>query len=165
MNILITVNDCASPALASILTAIKRILEILQIVGPILLILMLAIGFTKGVFNPEDKKFKKRIINSLLAIFFLFLMPMFVNAIMGVLGENFTVSECWNSIDNSNSGEEPSYREPDNTKDKKKTPMIEDKKYEGSDDEENNTNENKDTTNSNEDNNNNTNNNTSDPRL
>ena len=112
MNILITVKDCADPALGPIIIIIKRALTIIQIVGPIILILALTINLTKGVFNPEDKKSMKKLFNSILATLILFFLPIFINIFMGVLGENFTVSSCWNNVSVSN--KEPEYIPYDN---------------------------------------------------
>ena len=66
MNILITATDCANTALSTSLLIIKRILLIVQIVGPILLILSLVVNFTKGTFKPDDKKLMKKILRTIL---------------------------------------------------------------------------------------------------
>ena len=132
MNILITATDCANPALSTSLLIIKRILLIVQIVGPILLILSLAVNFTKGTFKPDDKKLMKKILNSILAILFVFFMPILINTVMVTLGENFTISSCWNSIDSEKSNEDPEYQDPYDYDEEDKNKLIDDKEYESS---------------------------------
>ena len=157
INILVTSTDCANPALATSLTVVKRFLAIIQIVGPILLILSLGISFFRNTLNPDDKNSIKRIVNSIIAIILLFLIPMFINAIMGVLGENFTVSECWNSIENISNDRNPSYQNPYENKDK--VNIYDDtKKYDKSNKATDDNNSTEDTNNNNDTNNNENNN-------
>ena len=132
MNILITANDCANPALSTSLLIIKRILVIVQIVGPILLILSLVLNFTKGTFKPDDKKLLKKILNSFLAMLFVFFMPILIDTVMVALGENFTISSCWNSIDNEKKNEDPEYQDPYDYDEDDKSKLIDDKEYEKS---------------------------------
>lgn len=140
INILISNADCANPALGTFLLIAKRILQIIQIVGPIVLIVSLVINFTKGTVNPEDKKINKKVINSVIAIFVLFFIPILINMLMGALGENFTVSECWNNIDkNSGTSDEAEYKEPYDKNKKKNSKIIDDnQEYEKGDPEEEN---------------------------
>lgn len=109
------VNDCSNPAVGSIITILKNILKIVQIAGPILLIIALTITITKLVSNPDEKKYKKHIRNELIAILFLFAVPVIVNAFMLMLNNSYDVSICWNSIGNY------SYN-PDYVKDYDKSP-------------------------------------------
>ena len=90
---------CSSPALLSFLSFTKKFLNIVQIVGPILLIVSLTFQFAKLTANPMDKEGLKKIKNSLLATFLLFFIPFFINLSMSMFGESFTFSSCWNSID------------------------------------------------------------------
>ena len=92
--------SCSSPALAVTLRALRKILTVIQIVGPILLIVSLTFQITKFMANPDDKKLSKGIFNSILATILLFFIPLFINLVMGWMGQTFTVSACWNSIPN-----------------------------------------------------------------
>jgi len=89
---------CSSPALAVTLRALKKIMGVIQIIGPILLIVSLSIQITQLLANPDDKKLPKKIFNSILAIILLFFIPVFINIIMKWMGSTFTVSACWDSV-------------------------------------------------------------------
>ncbi len=90
--------ECNSPALAVSLRAVKKIMTVVQIVGPILLIAAIAFQVTQLMANPDDKKIPKKIFNSILATLFLFFIPLFINLVLRWMGANFTFSACWNSI-------------------------------------------------------------------
>lgn len=94
------VTGCSTPGLSRLLQILKNILGLIQIIGPILLIIYMAITFTKLVTNPDEKKYKKNLKNQLIAILFLFAVPFIVNAFMSMLDDSFSVSRCWNSISN-----------------------------------------------------------------
>lgn len=91
----ILAGTCRDVALERILYAVKNILNIIDIITPIILILMLSIHFTRAVLNPEDKKRDKRLINSIIALVVVFMMPIIVNATMHLLGEKTNISSCW----------------------------------------------------------------------
>lgn len=94
------VNTCSSPILARILNLIKTSLNIIQIIGPILAMIALVLNFTKLTTNPDEKKYKKGLINSLIATVMLFLLPAIINLTMSLLGNTFTISSCWNNLEN-----------------------------------------------------------------
>ena len=48
------------------------------------------------MINPEDKKYKKAIINWLIAIVMLFMLPLIINLVMRLLDDSFSISRCWN---------------------------------------------------------------------
>ena len=56
-------ETCTDAALANILSICKRVLKLIQIIGPILAIVSLAFILIKYVINPEDKKQKNKIKN------------------------------------------------------------------------------------------------------
>ena len=91
-------NECASPALIPILSAVKKILSILGIVAPILLIIMAAIHLIKLLKNPDDKKGLPKVRNAFIAAAVVFLIPVVVNAFMYMLDDTFTLSDCWNKV-------------------------------------------------------------------
>jgi len=105
-------SSCSSPALGATLSAFKKILGLIQIIVPILLIVGLSIHIIQLVHNPDDQKRKKKAITSLIAAVLVFFIPMFIDAIMGLVGDNFSVSSCWNSINNP--GTTTSYVDPYN---------------------------------------------------
>ena len=109
--------ECSSSDIAYILSIARRVIQIIQIIGPILLLIMLAIHLTKLLAKPEDKKLFKKVVNSGIAAVMLFFVPVFVNALMGMLGEDTTISSCWNSIQDPGIATE--YLEPYENGDKK----------------------------------------------
>ena len=88
---------CSSSILKITLGALKKILTVVQIIAPIILIVALISHFTKLMANPDDKKTKKKIMNSIIATAIIFFIPLLVNFVMGLMGENFNVSSCWNN--------------------------------------------------------------------
>lgn len=90
---------CGSYALASILSIFKRALSLIQLIGPIIGMVALFINFIKLMGNPEEKKFKNLIRNWAIAIVMLFLLPTIINVFMRLFDDSFTVSDCWNKVD------------------------------------------------------------------
>lgn len=97
---------CSSIILYRVLVVIRKSLNLIQIIGPILAIISLTISFVMLTINPNDAKdsispYKKRIKNSIIATIILFLMPALINFIMQlpVIEQNTTLGECWASVD------------------------------------------------------------------
>ena len=123
MNILLT---CNSPGLAGLLNILKNIMTFVQIIVPILLIVFTTIKLIQFMNNPEDKKMPKKLVNSVLAAIIVFIVPVFINTTMSMLGENFNVSSCWNSTNKNNTN--PSYIDPHSDGEKGK--ILNDDEYE-----------------------------------
>ncbi len=126
MFILDTVSHlCSDPGLANILAIVKKFMNILWIVGPILAIIATGINLTKLMTNPDEKKYKPLIKNSITALLFLFFIPIIVNTVMGLLDESFEFAACWNYAENvSTSGQSSGYIDQDG--DKKPGSMLTD---------------------------------------
>lgn len=90
---------CGSYAVATLLSVFKRALNLIQMIGPIVGIIALIINFTKLMITPDEKKLKNVIRNWAIAIVMLFLIPTCVNLVMRLFDETFTVSKCWNQVD------------------------------------------------------------------
>lgn len=93
------VNTCSDAGLANVLAILKRLLDFLQLFGPIVAIISLVIIFIKLMSNPDNKKLKGNIKNCLLALAIMFLVPTFVNIVMGLLDDRFELSACWNKAE------------------------------------------------------------------
>ena len=93
-------TECASPALLPLLSAVRKILGIIGIIAPILLIVMASIHLINLLRNPDDKKGLPKIRNSFIAAAVIFLIPTIVNAVMYMLDDTFTLSDCWNKAGN-----------------------------------------------------------------
>jgi len=92
MNILVTCNDLE---LANILNVVKKVLKLVQIVGPICCIVILVLLMINMAINPEEKKTIKKIINSVLALIIVFVIPILVDTVMLLIDEGSTISACW----------------------------------------------------------------------
>ena len=90
---------CGSYAVATLLSVFKRALNFIQMIGPIVGIIALIINFTKLMITPDEKKLKNVIRNWAIAIIMLFLIPTCVNLVMRLFDDTFTVSKCWNQVD------------------------------------------------------------------
>ena len=100
MNI---VSNCQDYAMVGVLAIVKNILNVFQIVAPILCIISLSIIFLKLVRDPDNKKLLSQIRNSIIALFMVFFEPVFVNVTFGMMGESTAVSACWEMAGNVNS--------------------------------------------------------------
>ena len=89
-------NICSDYALMPILLFVKNILTIIQIVVPIILIIMASIRLIDMVKNPDKKDGLKKIRNTFFAAFIIFFIPLSINILFQVLGNNSTFSDCWN---------------------------------------------------------------------
>ena len=87
---------CTDYSLVLLLDSLRKIMNLIQIIAPIILILMGVISFTQLVMNPEKKNGVKSIVNKFLAAFFIFFMPVLVDAVLLIMPETFSVSACWN---------------------------------------------------------------------
>lgn len=88
-------DACDDVTLKNILSIIKRILLLVQIFAPILLIVMASIAFFNSMRNPDDKKETKKIFNKFIAAAMIFFIPVLLDAVMGMIGENNKFSSCW----------------------------------------------------------------------
>ena len=111
------ISTCSDPGLGIVLSVLKRIINIVQIVGPIVFLIALAVNFTKLMMNPDEKKLLKNCFNSLYAALLIFGVGVFVNMTMSMLDTNFTLSACWNNVVVSNT--RSSYISPNGEKGKK----------------------------------------------
>lgn len=91
---------CTDYGLLHILDIIRRALDLIQLMVPILLMVALVIQFTQLLVNPDDDKKKKSLINKFKAAFICFFVPFLVNLALGVLPddmETFQLGACWDS--------------------------------------------------------------------
>lgn len=93
--ILDVMEMCNNSALSLVLPVVKRILLIIQLIVPILLIIMGIIQFTNMMMNPDEKKHMKSLINKVIAAIIVFMIPVLMNTVMGVIGESTEFSKCW----------------------------------------------------------------------
>ena len=88
-------TSCTSIELGNLMSIVNNILTLITIVAPILLIISLAITLTQLVKDPDNKKLKPKLRNSIIALFVIFFVPVIINAFMYALGEKYNISSCW----------------------------------------------------------------------
>lgn len=120
---------CDDPGLANLLAITKRLLTLIQIIGPILCIIGLIIIFIQLINNPEEKKLKGKFKNCAIALVMLFMIPTIVDVAMRLCDDSFKVSSCWVNAEGDTGGAE--YIESE--KEKKKGFLVDPSEYEGSD--------------------------------
>lgn len=99
MFILDVASNCNNYAIVSLFVIAKRIFTIIQILAPILAIIGLGINLIKSVIDPNRKNNFSMYKNWLIALIAVFAIPTLVNATMGILGENYSISSCWNNAE------------------------------------------------------------------
>lgn len=91
-------SECGSTILTIVLPVFKRIVSLIQIIGPILAIISITFYFIKLMINPEEKKIKKKIMNSCIALVFLFFIPLIVMIVMNIVSTRVDYLSCWNEL-------------------------------------------------------------------
>jgi len=103
VNILFTCDSTIS----STMLFVKNTLNLIMIIAPILAIIYLSIEIAKAVRYPDKKDSFNKCKNKLKALAIIFFIPLFINVLMSMLGENTSVSDCWNNATKVNYN--PSY--------------------------------------------------------
>ena len=93
------IEACGSVGIAGLLNIVKTVLSMIQIIGPILCMVALAINFIKLMTNPEEKKYKPIITNCIMALVILFMVPFIVNLVMSLADKSFNLAKCWNNAE------------------------------------------------------------------
>ena len=81
-------NCCSNKAIASLIMPINNIINLIQIIVPIILLIMISINLTQLVINPDEKKLIKKIKNKAMAAVIVFFVPVIVNAFIGMIGDS-----------------------------------------------------------------------------
>lgn len=96
---MVMLNTCDDYALINVLSIVKRVLDLVQLIGPILCLVALVILIINLVNNPDDKKIPKKIGNCILALLMTFFVPVIVDTTMFLLGETTKLSLCWKNAE------------------------------------------------------------------
>ena len=97
MYILDVMETCQNEALSTVLPIVKSIMGIIQIVVPIALLVSFSISFVKLSINPEEKDSFRKLLNKIIAAVIIFLLPIIINVVIGLVGETTEFSSCWNN--------------------------------------------------------------------
>ena len=125
--------QCNDYTILPVIKVLKNIFLIIEILAPALAIVSLSILMFRLMVNPQDPsdprkdniKLKNSVKNAVISLVIIFLIPVFVNVVMGILGEKFTVSSCWNNADKIKLSSTTTYYD----RGKKKTKIINEKTY------------------------------------
>ena len=88
------------------------------------LIVMISIDFAKNVIAGKDDDMKKNLSLAIKRIIYcvaMFLVPTIVDATMGLLGDSYSISSCWNMSSSGSSNQESTYN---NTLEKEKKSIF-----------------------------------------
>ena len=115
---------CTDGGLVVLIDMTRSVLNIIQIVVPILLTVWAAWGFLQMTINPDTKNGLKKIFNKFVAAMIVFLIPAFVNFTLGLMPETFSLNACWKQAKNKAelARQESKYINP--YKDQKTTPIY-----------------------------------------
>lgn len=100
-------NTICTEGMAQIIAIIGFILTIIQWVVPVILILLGTIDLVKAVMAGKEDDIKKNqqtLIKRAIAAVIVFLVPLIVSVITGLLGTN-NWKECWNEHHNESIGD------------------------------------------------------------
>ena len=111
-------STCGDSILIPFLSILKNLLNIIHIIVPLLLILSVTLTITKLFQDPDDKKAPKKIINSVIAIVIIFFLPVFLDVVVNLTGEDEKLTSCLN-INQSQDSISSSYQEIDEGEKKK----------------------------------------------
>jgi len=99
---------CSDYGIVHMVKIVKNVFQMIQIIGPILAIISLAIIFFRlmsvSYDYDSDKKYEKdkaRIKNCIIALLVTFFLPLLVNLVMGAtfMANTFEISACWKEAD------------------------------------------------------------------
>ena len=91
---------CTDYGLLNILDILRQILNLIQLIAPIILMTALAIQFTQLLVNPDDDKKKKSLLNKFIAALLCFFVPFFVDLALGMIPSDigsFQLGACWDT--------------------------------------------------------------------
>ena len=96
---------CTDPNLLQVVLIAKKIIQILEIVGPLGVVLYASIDVVKAVTSKDQSSIKKQldmIPKKLLAMAILFFVPMFVDITMSIADNEFEYSACFKNATQEN---------------------------------------------------------------
>lgn len=86
---------CNDYALSHVLYIFRMIMELIQIIVPILLIVSVIYNLIKLIINPDEKKNKKSILNRFYAAVIIFFIPLLVNVTINMVDSNSSFIACY----------------------------------------------------------------------
>ena len=93
-------NCCTDGGLIRVLNISKNIMDLIQLLAPIILILMASVHVAQLVINPDMKNGKKKLTNKVIAALLVFFVPTLLGAILNMLPDKYELGSCWKSARN-----------------------------------------------------------------
>lgn len=87
-------NTCSGVELIVFLSVLKKIIALIQIVTPILAIIAITIICLKMVANPEEKKYKKKLMNIMIALIVVLFIPLVTKIVINLVSNSTQVTNC-----------------------------------------------------------------------
>lgn len=85
---------CSNYELARILSSFRSIVQLIQIIVPIILLIMVTINFIQMMSDPNEKKLTKTVIIKIIAAAIVFFIPTIVNIVLNMLPNSFDITAC-----------------------------------------------------------------------
>ena len=85
---------CGNPAVVKIMDIVNVVIKLIRIFVPIILIIMCMIDLVRAVFNGELGKSLKTIVWRLITAVLVFLIPVIVNLIIGIVDPGNEYGKC-----------------------------------------------------------------------
>ena len=86
---------CNDSGIVLLLDSTRKLMNLIQIIVPIMLIVWSMYQLFLLMQNPDQKDGIKKIINKFIAAAFVFFIPMTINIVFSLTSTNFSVSSCW----------------------------------------------------------------------
>ena len=87
---------CSDFALANFLDIARRIVELIQLIVPIILIVFITMQLVQLVMDPDQKEGIKKLTNKCIAAVAVFFIPILFDAALGIFPADFSIAACWN---------------------------------------------------------------------
>lgn len=86
---------CDDFGLVMTLDSFRKALNLIQIIVPLILVVLSCVQLIKLIGNPEEKNGLKTLTNKYIGAVVVFFVPIFVNVVLGIMPETYSVSACW----------------------------------------------------------------------
>lgn len=91
-------NCCNDAGVVLILDVFRKMINLLQILVPILLIVFASVEFGKLMMNPDKKGGTKPVYNKFIAAAVVFFIPFIMDALLNIMPQSFSVTACWHQV-------------------------------------------------------------------
>lgn len=93
-------NCCSDYGIAAMLNTSKNVIDLIQMIVPIILLIFVTKDLILLMSNPEAKNGIKNIANKFLAAIIVFFIPVILSAVMNMMPQTFNIGACWKAAKN-----------------------------------------------------------------